>query len=104
MLSGGEVTGLHFWKKAASEPIRFGLGSIELTAHMDSFAWDPSLEMAMLVSDTDDAARQLLQRLLLEMGLSANLEELDRRVEQDPAFLNEIEARALHYLEQRQRG
>jgi len=51
----------------------------------------------MFIADTDADARRLLQRLLLEMGLSADLDELDRRVAADPAFLQELKARALHY-------
>jgi len=34
----------------------------------------------MFIADTDADARRLLQRLLLEIGLSADLDELDRRV------------------------
>jgi hypothetical protein len=52
----------------------------------------------MFIADTDADARRLLQRLLLEMGLSADLDELDRRVAADPAFLQELKARALRYL------
>jgi hypothetical protein len=52
----------------------------------------------MFIADTDADARRLLQRLLLELGLSADLDELDRRVEADPAFLQELKARALRYL------
>jgi hypothetical protein len=47
----------------------------------------------MFIADTDADARRLLQRLLLELGLSADLDELDRRVEADPAFLQELKAR-----------
>lgn len=53
----------------------------------------------MRFTDSDDSARQLLQLLLLEMGLSADLAEQDRRVAADPAFLQEIRRRALAYLE-----
>ena len=52
----------------------------------------------MFIADTDADARRLLQRLLLELGLSADLDELDRRVAADPAFLQELKARALRYL------
>jgi len=52
----------------------------------------------VFIADTDADARRLLQRLLLELGLSADLDELDRRVEADPAFLQELKARALRYL------
>ena len=50
----------------------------------------------MFIADTD--VSRLLQRLLLEMGLSADLDELDRRVAADRAFLQELKARALRYL------
>ena len=52
----------------------------------------------MHFTDSDHSARQLLQVLLLEMGLSADLAELDRRVAADPAFLQELKRRALTYL------
>lgn len=52
----------------------------------------------MFIADTDADARRLLQRLLLEMGLPADLDELDRCVAADPAFLQELKARALRYL------
>ena len=52
----------------------------------------------MFIADTDADARRLLQRLLLELGLSADLDELDRRVAADPAFLQELKARALGYM------
>ncbi|MEB3297119.1 MAG: hypothetical protein VKL23_06250 [Cyanobacteriota bacterium] len=52
----------------------------------------------MHFTDTDASARLLLQVLLLEMGLSADLAELDRRVAADPAFLQGIKRRALLYL------
>ena len=48
----------------------------------------------MFVTETDTDVRHLLQRLLLELGLSADLDELDRRVAADPAFLQEHRARA----------
>ena len=43
---------------------------------------------------SDNSARLLLKVMLLEMGLSAVLNELDRRVAADPAFLWEIQRRA----------
>ena len=49
-------------------------------------------------TDTDADARRLLQRLLLEMGLSADLDELDRRVAAYPAILQELKAQALRDL------
>ena len=52
----------------------------------------------MFIAETDTDARLLLQRLLLEMWLSADLDELDRRVAADPACLQELKARALRYL------
>ena len=48
----------------------------------------------MRFTDSDDSARLLLQVMLLEMGLSADLDELDRRVAADPAFLKQIQRRA----------
>ena len=50
----------------------------------------------MFIADTD--VSRLLQRLMLEMCLSADLDELDRRVAADPAFLQELKARAIRYL------
>lgn len=41
----------------------------------------------MRFTDTDESARLLLQVLLLEMRLSAELDDLDRRVAADPTFL-----------------
>ena len=52
----------------------------------------------MRFTDSDDSARLLVQVMLLEMGLSADLDELDRRVAADPAFLKEIKRRAEVYL------
>ena len=52
----------------------------------------------MHFNDSDVSARLLLQVMLLEMGLSADLDELDRRVAADPAFLKEIQRRAEAYL------
>lgn len=52
----------------------------------------------MRFTDSDDSARQLLQVLLLEMGLSADVAELDPRVAADPAFLPELKRRALAYM------
>jgi hypothetical protein len=52
----------------------------------------------MFIADTDADARRLLQRLLLEMGLSADLDELDHRVAAYPAFLQELKAQALRYF------
>ena len=44
--------------------------------------------------DSDDSARLLLQVMLLEMGLSADLDELDRRVAADLAFLQGLKREA----------
>ena len=55
----------------------------------------------MRFTDSDDSARLLLQVMLLEMGLSADLDELDRRVAADPAFLQELKRRAEAYLTSR---
>lgn len=52
----------------------------------------------MRFTDSDDCARLLLQVMLLEMSLSADLDELDRRVAADPSFLNELKRRAEAYL------
>ena len=52
----------------------------------------------MHFTDSDGSARLLLQVMLFEMGLSADLDELDRRVAEDPAFLKEIQSRAEAYL------
>lgn len=52
----------------------------------------------MRFTDSVDYARLLLQVMLLEMGLSADLDELDRRVAADLAFLQEIKRRAEAYL------
>lgn len=52
----------------------------------------------MRFNNSDESARLMLQVLLLEMGLSADLDELDRRMATDPAFLQEIKQRALAYL------
>ena len=52
----------------------------------------------MFIADTDADARRVLQRLRLEMGLLADLDEQDRRVAADPAFLQELKARAIRYL------
>ena len=51
----------------------------------------------MRFTDSADSARLLLM-MLLEMGLSADLDELDCRVAADPAFLKEIQRRAEAYL------
>lgn len=53
----------------------------------------------MFISDTDDDARLLLQRLLLELELTPDLDELDRQVAVDPSLLLEIKVRALRYLQ-----
>ena len=55
----------------------------------------------MRFTDSDETDRLLLQVMLLEMGLSADLDELDRRVAADPAFLQEIKRRAQTYLSSR---
>ena len=52
----------------------------------------------MRFTGTYDSARLLLQVFLLEMGLSSHLDELDRRVAADPAFLQEIKRRAKAWL------
>ena len=56
------------------------------------------MEAAVLFIDTGRSAHLLLQLLLLGMGLSADLDELDRRVAADPGFLQELKRRALTYL------
>ena len=53
----------------------------------------------MPITDSDADARLLLQRLLLELGLTPDLDELDRQVAADPSLLQEIKVRALRYLQ-----
>jgi hypothetical protein len=52
----------------------------------------------VLFTDSDRSARLLLQVVLLELGLPTDLAELDRRVQADPAYLQEIKRRALRYV------